>query len=367
MPIIKSIYWNQAGSDTLVYLFPFKDITLGSVLTVNDSQEAYFYKNGSLCDKFESGRHVLSSANIPLLNKIINIPSGGDSTFKASVWFVSKLEKRNLLWGAGGLRVMDPYFQVPIKMSARGQYGVRIKDGGLFLLKFVGTQAVITMDLIYDQFRADVVESVKVSLAKFMKESGLNINEIGTEYKRLSAVIAQELQAAFDEYGVELLNFNIEDINFDENDKGYQTVMEGIAEQARLKKLGVDYVQQKQIDIAQTLAGNQGAGTFMGAGIGIGVGQQMGQMFGQVMGNNPLTQQTPPPPQQLPSFYVAVNGQTTGPFKLDVLQGMIMSGDVVANTYVYRVGGTAWVYASQEPEIAQILSSLTPPPPPPGA
>jgi hypothetical protein len=85
------------------------------------------------------------------------------------------------------------------------------------------------------------------------------------------------------------------------------------------------------------------------------------------MGNNPLTQQTPPPPQQLPSFYVAVNGQTTGPFKLDVLQGMIMSGDVVANTYVYRVGGTAWVYASQEPEIAQILSSLTPPPPPPGA
>lgn len=101
MALIKSIYWEQVDADTLVYLFPFKDITTGSVLTVNDSQEAYFYKNGTLYDKFESGRHVLSTSNLPLLNKIINIPSGGESTFKANVWYVSKLEKRNLLWGAG--------------------------------------------------------------------------------------------------------------------------------------------------------------------------------------------------------------------------------------------------------------------------
>lgn len=365
MPIIKSIYWNQVADDCLVYLFPFKDITLGSVLTVNDSQEAYFFKNGSLCDKFGPGRHVLSSSNIPILNKIINIPSGGDSTFKASVWFVSRLEKRNMLWGAGGLRVIDPYFQVPIKMSARGQYGVRIKDGGLFILKFVGTQAFVTMDLIYDQFRVDVIEAVKITLARYMKDNDVNINELGTEYRSLSSEIGKELQNIFDEYGVELLNFNIEDISFDENDKGYQTVMEGIAEQAKLKKLGVDYVQQKQIDIAQTLAGNQGAGTFMGAGIGMGIGQQMGQVFGQMMGDSPIAPQPSSP--TIPSFYVAKDGQTTGPFRLDVIQNMIINGEIIHNTYVYRLGGNAWVSAIQEPEIAQIFSSLAPPPPPPSA
>lgn len=365
MPIIKSIYWNQNPDDALVYLFPFKDITLGSVLTVNDSQEAYFYKNGTLCDKFGSGRHVLSSSNIPILQSILNIPSGGESTFKASVWFVSKLEKRNMLWGAGGLRVIDPYFQVPIKISARGQYGVKIKDGGLFLLKFVGTQAFLTMDFIYEQFRVDVIEAVKITLARFMKENDVNINELGTEYRNLSKAIVITLQDAFDEYGVELLNFNIEDISFDENDKGYQTVMEGIAEQAKLKKLGVDYVQQKQIDIAQTLAGNQGAGTFMGAGVGVGIGQQMGQLFGQMMGGSPIAPQSSAP--QMPSFYVAKDGQTTGPFRLDVINNMIMSGDIVHNTYVYRVGGTAWVNASQEPEIAQIFQQMAPPPPPPVA
>lgn len=365
MPIIKSIYWTQAGDSELVYLFPFKDITTGSVLTVNDSQEAYFFKNGSLCDKFGPGRHVLSSANIPILNRIINIPSGGESTFKASLWFVSKLEKRNLLWGAGGLRIIDPYFQVPIKMSARGQYGVRIKDGGLFLLKFVGTQSLITMDLIRDQFRIDIVEAVKITLACYMKANDVNVNELGTEYRMLAKAIANEVQNTFDSYGVELLNFNIEDISFDENDKGYQTVMEGIAEQAKLKKLGIDYVQQKQIDIAQTLAGNQGAGTFMGAGVGLGIGQQMGQAFGQVMNGNPIAPQPAVPP--MASFYVAKDGQTTGPFRLDVIRNMILSGELVQSTYVYRLGGSAWVSAVQEPEIAQIFSSLAPPPPPPPA
>lgn len=362
MPIINSIFWDQNSDDTLVYLFPFKDITTGSVLTVNDSQEAYFYKNGSLCDKFGPGRHVLSSANIPILNKFLNLPSGGESTFKASVWFVSKLEKRNLLWGAGGLRVIDPYFQIPIKMSARGQYGVRIKDGGLFILKFVGTQAIINRDLIYDQFRIDVIESVKIAIARYMKDNDVNINELGTEYRSLSKTIGAELQHSFDTYGVELLNFNIEDISFDENDKGYQTVMDGIVEQAKLKKLGVNYIQQKQMDIAQTLAKNQGAGTFMGAGIGIGVGQQMGQAFGQMMSNSPIVPQPSVP--ALTSFYVARNGQTIGPFNLDIIRNMILNGDIIQSTYVYRLGGNAWTSAIQEPEIAQIFAGSVPPPPP---
>ena len=363
MPIIKSIYWNQATPDTFVYLFPFKDITMGSVLTVNESQEAYFFKNGNLCDRFGPGRHVLSSNNLPILEKIINIPSGGDSTFKASIWFVSKLEKRNMLWGGGGLRIVDPYFQVPIKLSARGQYGIRIKDGGLLLLKFVGTQAIFTTEDILDQFRIDVLESVKVSISRYMKEKKININELGTEYKKLSNVIATELQHAFDEYGVELLNFNIEDINFDENDKGYQTVMEGIAEQAKLNKLGVNYVQQKQIDIAQTLAANQGAGTLMGAGIGLSVGQQVGDVFKQTLSQSAIAPNTQE--ESHPAYYVAVDGKTTGPFRWNRIKEMVISGDIVGSTYVYKVAGTPGVKAKDEPEIVQLLNSILPPPPPP--
>lgn len=361
MPIIKSIYWEQTNQTDLVYKFPFNNVTLGSVLTVNDSQEAYFFQSGTLCDSFKAGRHVLSTANLPILQKLINLPSGGDTTFLAEVWFISKLEKRNMLWGAGGLRIIDPYFQIPIKLSARGQYGFRISDGGTFLKKLIGTVGYANTDLLEDQFRSDVIEAVKISIAKFMKENNVNINELGTEYRALSKVISKNLQLSFDEYGVELLNFNIEDINFDENDKGYQTVMEGIAEQAKLSKLGVSYLQQKQIDIAQTAAGNEGAGNFMGIGMGLGLGNNIGGMVSDSIRQSGIA--TPPPPPPLPSYYIAKDGNTVGPYTIDLLQGMVQRKEVTQNTYVYKVGGNAWVLLKDEPVLLQLFSMVPPPPP----
>lgn len=355
MALIKSIYWEQENREELVYKFPFNNISLGSVLTVNESQEALFFKSGVLCDTFGSGRHTLSTANLPVLNKLVNLPSGGDTTFMAEVWFVSKLDKRNMFWGTGGLRIIDPYFQIPIKISARGQYGVKISDSALFLKKLVGTLPYITTELVEEQFRIDVVETVKVSISKFMKEENVNINELGVSYKELSKSVSKDLQAAFDEYGVELLNFNVENIGFDESDKGYQTVMEGVAEQAKLSKLGVSYTQQKQLDIAQTAAGNEGAGNFMGIGMGLGMGNAVGQMVGSTMPQAP----------QMSSYYIAKNGQTTGPFTIDIIQGMIKQGEVSATTYVYKVGGQAWVLAADDAEVSRLLSLMTPPPPPP--
>lgn len=355
MALIKSIYWEQENREELVYKFPFNNISLGSVLTVNESQEALFFKSGVLCDTFGAGRHTLSTANLPVLNKLVNLPSGGDTTFMAEVWFVSKLDKRNMFWGTGGLRIIDPYFQIPIKISARGQYGVRISDSALFLKKLVGTLPYITTELVEEQFRIDVVETVKVSISKFMKEENVNINELGVSYKELSKSVSKDLQAAFDEYGVELLNFNVENIGFDESDKGYQTVMEGVAEQAKLSKLGVSYTQQKQLDIAQTAAGNEGAGNFMGIGMGLGMGNAVGQMVGSTMPQAP----------QMSSYYIAKNGQTTGPFTIDIIQGMIKQGEVSATTYVYKVGGQAWVLAADDAEVSRLLSLMTPPPPPP--
>lgn len=367
-PALDSIFWDQQDGTELVYKYPKNDITLGCVLTVRESQEAYFFKNGVLCDKFTAGRHTLSSQNLPILNKLVNLPSGGKSTFLAEVWFVSKLEKRNMLWGTGGMRIIDPYFQIPVKVASRGQYGVRINDGAMFLKKLVGTMKFSDTRVIEQQFRSDVVEGVKVATARFMKEQGLNINELSTEYRKLSRFIAADIQEAFDEYGIELLNFNIEDISIDENDSGYQKVMDGVAENARLKQLGVNYLQQKQIDIAQTAAGNEGAGNFMGVGMGMGVGQQMGQMISGAMMQSGIAGQVapvPPPPTSGASFYVAVNGQTAGPFPIARIREMIVAGQLTTETYVYRLGGTAWVTAKSEPEIAQIFAELLPPPPPP--
>lgn len=69
-PALDSIFWDQGNANELVYKYPKNGITLGCVLTVRESQEAYFFKNGVLCDKFTAGRHVLSTQNLPLQTRL---------------------------------------------------------------------------------------------------------------------------------------------------------------------------------------------------------------------------------------------------------------------------------------------------------
>ena len=120
-------------------------------------------------------------------------------------------------------------------------------------------------------------------------------------------------------------------------------------------------MQQKQLDIAQTAAGNEGAGNFMGIGVGNNLGEVVGNSIKQSGLTSPLTGSVP----QLPSYYVAKGGQTTGPYSIDIIQNMIQQKEITATTYVYRIGGQAWILASEEPDISKILSLMMPPPPPP--
>ena len=369
MAIIQPIYWHQEDSNELIYKYPSHEITLGSVLTVNDSQEACFFRNGTLYDTFHGGRHVLRSSNLPLLNKIINLPSGGETTFHAEIWFVDKTNRRNLYWGTGGLRIIDPYFEIPIKIYCRGGYGVRVSDGALFLRKFVGTLQRTSHHFIEEQFRSTVIENVKVSIASFMNENHLNINDLGSKFKVLGKAISQRLRVSFEEYGVELLNFNIEDIGFDEDDPGYQKVIDGIAEQARLKRLGVNYLQNRQIDIVETAAGNTAAGAFIGAGIGLGMGNQIGNMMGTAFQQSGVANafNVPSPPaeaQQAAMYFVAQNGQTTGPFDATQLQAMINSGTLSSTTYVFRHGGESWKRAIEDEFVRNLFGVPEPPSPP---
>jgi membrane protease subunit (stomatin/prohibitin family) len=71
---------------------------MGAQLIVNESQEALFFKGGKALDVFGPGTHTLSSSNVPILQKLINLPFGGQTPFTAEVWFVNKTVKRNLKW-----------------------------------------------------------------------------------------------------------------------------------------------------------------------------------------------------------------------------------------------------------------------------
>ena len=73
----------NGNQEDLVWKFPYNNLSIGAQLIVNKSQEAVFVKGGVVCDVFGEGIHTLSSRNLPLLDKIINLPFGGKSPFVA--------------------------------------------------------------------------------------------------------------------------------------------------------------------------------------------------------------------------------------------------------------------------------------------
>ena len=153
--------------------------------------------------------------------------------------------------------------------------------------------------------------------------------------------------------------------------------------QTRSANLGA-YQTEKQAEVGVASAnalgqmGANGAGTInMGDGSGTGlnpaammasmavggaVGQNIaGAMNGMLSGMGQTMQGgVTPPPVPTSAYHVAVNGQTTGPFGLDVLQQMALNGQFVASSMVWKVGMPAWVVAENVDELKAILANARP-------
>jgi hypothetical protein len=87
----------------------------------------------------------------------------------------------------------------------------------------------------------------------------------------------------------------------------------------------------------------------------------MNNMNQQNTGNNTAP---PPIPGQV-KYFVAVNGQQSGPFDLTVLKQMVTQGQVTTATLVWKDGMTNWAAAGTVGELSQLFGSVPPPIPQP--
>ena len=98
MALIDVVKYN-GGPNVFAWKFPSDELSTFTQLIVNESQEAILVKDGQFADIFKAGRYRLTTANIPILNNIINLPFGGESPFKAEVWYVNKAYSLDIKWG----------------------------------------------------------------------------------------------------------------------------------------------------------------------------------------------------------------------------------------------------------------------------
>ncbi|MBQ7151180.1 MAG: SPFH domain-containing protein [Synergistaceae bacterium] len=292
MAILQIVQWddNLNSNDVLAWRYvdrknPSKSEELGNwtQLIVRENQEAILFRDGQALDLFRAGRHSLSTENIPFLRRLINLPTGGESAFKASVWFVNKVNLLDVKWGTPTpILLRDPEYQIPIYVRAFGQFGLRVSESRQFVLKLAGNKNELTRNDLTEYFKGLILSRMGDMISTYIAHKKITIFEINSYLEDMSNEAVEKIRNEFQQYGIEPLNFYFGSVNVQDDDEGIKKLKAAMSERASMNVMGYNYQQQRSFDVLEAAAKNEGGSSLLGAGVGLGAGMGMGGAVGQM-------------------------------------------------------------------------------------
>ena len=307
----------EGDNQTFILKHPCEDFNSGTQLIVHESQEAVFFMNGQALDSFGPGRYTLETQNIPLISKFFNLVTGRESAFHCEVFFINKTEQMAIKWGTDTkMEYMEPTYGFPIQLGACGEMNLRIDDGRKLLIKVVGSENYFEQSDMIRSFRSFLMLKLKPYIVTFIRENKVNIFQIDEYIQVMSDTVKKLLLPDFSDYGVSLEHFFINTVMKPENDPAYQRFKDlhfrqyaDIAEAKLQQQLGIieqqtaaqqmvieaqalaqkrsiegyTYQQERQFDVAEGFANNEGVGGFSNMGIGMGMIGAVGNVVGDKM------------------------------------------------------------------------------------
>ncbi len=353
--LVDIIEWIDDTRTTLVWRFPrySNQIKNGAQLIVRPGQVAVFVHRGQLADVFQPGSYELKTDNLPILSTLQGWKYGFDSPFKSEVYFVSTRQITDLKWGTPNPIILRDADFGPVRLRAFGTYSLKASDAQILLRELVGTDGVFEADEIGELMRG----ILNTSFADLIGSSKIAVMDLASNYRDLSEQLRKEVQSRIDdEYGLEITALFIVNISLPEE------VEKALDTRSSIGVMGdLGRYQQFQMGKALTMAAENQAGGGAATGMGLGMGMAMAkQMMDGLGGGGAVSSAPPPPPGQ--AWYVAVDGQSLGPYTRQQLSQSISSGEVTGESPVWTDGMSDWLPVKQVP---QLNPGKSPPPPPP--
>lgn len=404
-------------------------IRYGSSLRVKDGEIAVFvYKQkGGQTQDFIMGPYddTIKTANFPVLSSIVGMAFGGESPFQAEVYFINLQGNNQLRFGIPFFDVFDP--RLPdhgVPMAVRGTMTFNLTD----YQNFIKLNRLV--DFNQEQFTKQIKDAltkyVKGVVLNVPREMGIPVVQMETQILNINARIEAFLKPRIEgDFGVNLKAFDIGALEIDKDSPYYKELRHLTAENTgktmdaqtdiniknlqdtqqinaanmeetlriqreemqRAQRLQTEtnfmgaFGMEQQAEILKTGAqslgqmGNMGggggggtnpAGMMTGMMVGGSLGQQMAGMM-QNMGQHMQNAMNTPPPVPNVQYYISFNGAQAGPFTIPKLTEMVQSGQMTAQTYVWKQGMANWELAGNVQELAELFTTPgnTPPPPPP--
>lgn len=354
---IDIIDWPNQDTDTLVWKFPRyqNEIKMNARLTVREAQQAVFINEGVIADVYQPGMYTLQTQNMPILATLKGWKYGFDSPFKADVLFVSTRQAIDQKWGTkNAITVSDDRFGM-IELRAFGTYAFKVVDAGKFIKEIAGIEREYTTDEIGGQLKSIIATRFTNAAAS----GNIPIEKFASNLESLSVIILEKLNADFDNYGLKITNFLVENVSMPEELK------KEIFEYSRLNKIDMQQLAQlksaKSIEIA---AANEG---IAGMGAGLGAGISVGNMMANAMGQAAAAPQqqaagaTPPPLAPSVQYFTGIDGKQEGPYSTTQIQQMIQAGTLRRDTMIWKAGMAGWATADTIADLNGFFGAVPPP------
>lgn len=357
---IDIIEWTAPSENELMaYRFPRynHEIKMGAKLTVREGQAAVFVNEGQIADLFAPGLYTLNTQNMPIMTTLRGWKYGFESPFKAEVYFIQTKQFTDLKWGTSNpIMMRDPEFG-PVRIRAFGTYVIKVVDPKTFIQQLVSTDPEFEVYEISSQLRNVIVSR----FADVLAEAKIPVLDMAGNYDKLGKFICARINDEFTAFGIDLLNFYIENISLPTN------VEEAMDRRTAMGVVGNldQYLKYQTAEAVRDAAQNTGGGA-AGVGAGLGAGLGIAQRMMESMGTHPQTPAAsgPPPLPNTGQYYIGVAGQQQGPFDRAALQTQIASGQLTRETLVWSQGMANWTPAGQIADLAQLFAAVPPPLPP---
>lgn len=394
-------------------------IRCGSSLRVKDGEVAVFvYKqeNGAMQDYIEGPfDQKIETKNLPVLASIVGLAFAGGTPYQAEVYFINLAQIIQVRFAVPFFDVYDPRFlDFGVPVAVRGTISFKITDYREFIK--LHRLNSFNLDDFQKQIRDVICRYIKDVVANAPAAHNIPIIQIETKTAQINDDIEYNVgQRLKENFGVTVSGVDVGVIEVDKTSDGYRQLMAvtkdittakmqaettDYTERLRIQREEMQYAQHKQTQSAnigafqvekqaevgiagaeaigsmgQNGGGNINLGSSAGFSpvammAGVAVGGAVGKNIAKTLSGTMSDAQQPDsatrivlPPIPTTDYYVAVNGQATGPYDLATLKNMTLAGQFTANSLVWQQGMPAWDKAGNIEELRNLFSSVPPVPP----
>ena len=259
---LEVIEWLDPTGQEMVQRIPEEgsgEIKYGAQLTVRESQVGVFFYQGKALHVFGPGRHMLKTANIPILTKVLSVPWAMMSPLRAEVYFVNTKVFTDLKWGTRDPVAFKDSELGLIRLRAHGVFNLRVVQPLLFINSLVGTVGNYGTEHIEEYLNRVIVSRFNDVLGEGLS----TVFDLPGRYEEWAMGLKGRLQEDFSRFGLALADLYINSIT------PPPEVQKAIDDRS---KLGVFQDLNKLLQLKAAMALEKAAENPGSAGEGLGLG-----------------------------------------------------------------------------------------------